>query len=315
MQTTNITKEHIIWAYRLFLDREPENQRAIEEKLNCKNTRELRKVFLESKEYQEQKEIDKLFPKIKGDYSLVFMHIPKTGGTTLHNVLTKHFYPDEICPERLNDLKKYPQSSLEKYRFFSGHYDRENIKYIPQNVKIITILREPKNRILSVYYFWKAHVSEVIERENLVGPRIAKKLNLLEFLKYADEGIPLNIDNIQVRTMLGRMYVGDKGEYLIPKDEALAKAIEYLDSLYAFGIMEEYLKTVNYFCTLLGIAPPEVIPVDKARSQLSQLNRFEAVKEEEITPEIQAELERLTELDSKLYDYAKKKFMAICSKK
>jgi|GEM_PF-2241441 len=314
MQTTNITEEHIIWAYRLFLDREPENQEVIKEKLTCKNTRELRDLFRKLKEYQE-KEINKLFPKIKGDYSLVFMHIPKTGGTTLHNILAKHFYPDEICPEKLNDLKKYPQNSLEKYRFFSGHFDRENIKYIPQNAKIITILREPKNRILSVYYFWKAHRSEVIEKENLVEPRIAKKLNLLEFLRYGDQGIPLHIDNVQVRTMLGKMYVGDKGEYLIAKDEALAKAIEYLDSLSAFGIMEEYLKTVNHFCTLLGIDTPDVIPVDKARSQLSQLNRFEAVKEEEITPEIAAELERLTDLDSQLYDYAKKKFIAICAEK
>ncbi len=252
--------------------------------------------------------------KLPPNTSLVLMHIPKTGGTTLHKLLVSHFSKGEFCPERFNQLaKKYSQDELSQYKFFSGHYDRHNVEYIPQQCKVITILREPKSRILSLYYFWKAHKDEIIEKNNLGGPKIAKQLSLLEFLKCQKQGIPANIDNIQVRTLLGKMYVGQNGEYLpnngqtTLKEQALEKAISYLDSMFAFGILEKYDEAVAYICNLLDIETPKVIPVTRNSKKNYEDKKFEPVEKEEITPEIEKELERLTELDTQLYEYAKNK--------
>lgn len=47
------TREHVIWAYRLFLDREPESEAVVEQKLNGVNSvAELRDEFLKSAEFQ-----------------------------------------------------------------------------------------------------------------------------------------------------------------------------------------------------------------------------------------------------------------------
>jgi FkbM family methyltransferase len=48
-----ITRDHIIWAYRLLLDREPENDRVVDEKLGIGSVRELRTNFLISTEFRE----------------------------------------------------------------------------------------------------------------------------------------------------------------------------------------------------------------------------------------------------------------------
>jgi FkbM family methyltransferase len=49
-----LTREHVIWGYRLFLDREPENEFVIEEKINTtRGTRELRNNFMLSPEFGE----------------------------------------------------------------------------------------------------------------------------------------------------------------------------------------------------------------------------------------------------------------------
>jgi hypothetical protein len=54
---------------------------------------------------------------------LVFRHLPRTGGTTLHHHLSAHFAPDQICPERFSRLERYSESQLEQWRFFSGHFN------------------------------------------------------------------------------------------------------------------------------------------------------------------------------------------------
>lgn len=49
----NLPDEFIQWAYRLFLDREPDNQDVIEEKKrNIQDSQQLRKVFLNSEEFK-----------------------------------------------------------------------------------------------------------------------------------------------------------------------------------------------------------------------------------------------------------------------
>ena len=47
---SGITPEHVKWAYRLFLDREPENEGALQRE--AANTADLRRSFLLSPEFQ-----------------------------------------------------------------------------------------------------------------------------------------------------------------------------------------------------------------------------------------------------------------------
>src|ERR1700681_2144703 len=50
-----LTREHVVWAYRLLLDREPESEDVIGPKLAAsQNTRELRHHLMTSAEFQEK---------------------------------------------------------------------------------------------------------------------------------------------------------------------------------------------------------------------------------------------------------------------
>ena len=242
--------------------------------------------------------------------ALVFMHIPKTGGTSLHEILVRHFREADICPEQFNRLRTWTPEELQKYALFSGHFDRDGIAHIPQPKDIITIFREPKSRILSLYHFWKSHKPDVIERGNLVGPRVAKSLPVLGFLRHRDDAVPANIDNIITRTLLGRIFVGKNGEYFCPKDEVLDRAVEYIDGMAAFGVMEEFEDSVRHLLARLGLRDPGRVPHARDSRSLTD-PALEPIEAEPITPEVEAELERLTEMDQKVYAYAVGRFALI----
>lgn len=53
--TSGLTPEAVVWAYRLYLDREPENQQVMEEHLRkCASTEELRANFIYSTEFRQK---------------------------------------------------------------------------------------------------------------------------------------------------------------------------------------------------------------------------------------------------------------------
>ncbi len=51
----DLTRDHVVWAFRLLLDREPENEHVVDAKLRgLSSTRQLRAEFVTSAEYQEK---------------------------------------------------------------------------------------------------------------------------------------------------------------------------------------------------------------------------------------------------------------------
>ena len=248
------------------------------------------------------------------DQTIVFLHIPKTGGTSLHEILVENFRDEEICPERFNRLEHWNSDDLAQFRFFSGHFDRGGLDRIPQQKSVISIFRDPKRRILSLYYFWRSHKDAVIKRANLHGPRIAKQMPLLEFLRNRSDSVPQNIDNMLARTLLGKISIGRNGEYLCPKPEVLPRVTEYIERMAAFGIMEEFDESAQHILSTLGFPIPERIPHARNSESLNDPN-LERIEREPVTPEIEAELERLTEMDQQIYEYARRRFRQLLSEK
>ena len=142
---------------------------------------------------------------------LVFLHVPRTGGTTLHHHLAAHFAPHEICPERFSRLEKYSPDQLEKWRFFSGHFNADEIRRIPGPLFIVTILRNPIERLLSNYYFWKRQRPETIEKHRLDGPRLIKGGSLADFLRSNHGGVLDSTNNMMARRLAGQVYAWPDG--------------------------------------------------------------------------------------------------------
>lgn len=51
---SGLTKEQIVWGYKLLLEREPESDRVIDEKMKCESVRSLVQDFMQSSEFQEK---------------------------------------------------------------------------------------------------------------------------------------------------------------------------------------------------------------------------------------------------------------------
>jgi 2-polyprenyl-3-methyl-5-hydroxy-6-metoxy-1,4-benzoquinol methylase len=129
-----ITSEVVQWAYRLFLDREPENETVVEEKSrDCKSILELRRVFLRSEEFKSKNPglptLSGHEPPIDVEYSVsdrelkkIFKHVQKSWTSLGLNdpyfsVLTQgEFGKSAMSEERIDEF--YESGKKEVDRLF-----------------------------------------------------------------------------------------------------------------------------------------------------------------------------------------------------
>ena len=92
-----------------------------------------------------------LFPS--GEKRLFFLHIPRTGGTSLMQYLDRKFDEDEICPahEMFEFERLERQSRLLGYSFYRGHFGINLPRSIEPSGCVITFLRRPIPRLLSTW--------------------------------------------------------------------------------------------------------------------------------------------------------------------
>jgi len=235
---------------------------------------------------------------------LVFMHLPKTGGLSIQRFLEDNFEEEKICKEFYHTFRVRPLEELESFECFSGHYAFDAIERIPGDKKIFTFMREPKARLLSLYYYWRSFKWEAIEGDpDMAGPRLAKQMSLLEFLRHRGDDLLVSTDNSIARYFLGTMYAGPNGEFLVPKDAVYTTCIRNLKRLNFVGFFDSYERDFQRLANYLGFAGHHPVPHENAGSLTNE--RREAVEREPITKEIEAELERRTRFDQMIYDYAR----------
>ncbi|MDH5478821.1 MAG: FkbM family methyltransferase [Nitrospinota bacterium] len=105
----DVTQDHVIWAYRLFLDREPENMDVVEAKLaNHPDTRSLRNAFMTSSEFK------------NGNTDMMFV----TGS----NIVIKQFHDNLRLFVDLNDFSIGPN-------IIKGVYEKDETAFVKQIVR------------------------------------------------------------------------------------------------------------------------------------------------------------------------------------
>jgi hypothetical protein len=88
---------------------------------------------------------------------LVFLHIPKTAGQTVHAELERVFGKQNVCPVRThtqNPSTSFPDA--ERYALFSGHIDWHDIDTVPAPRVAFSVLRDPAERIASFYFYLRS---------------------------------------------------------------------------------------------------------------------------------------------------------------
>lgn len=85
---------------------------------------------------------------------IVFLHIPKTAGQTIHNALVKLVGGQEHCsPVRVHTQARAEDQMPPGYRLYSGHIDWISADTLPKESFIFSVLRDPRERIASFYLY------------------------------------------------------------------------------------------------------------------------------------------------------------------
>lgn len=87
---------------------------------------------------------------------VVFLHIPRTGGTTLTQIAKRLYRPDQVLERAHERLAEMPPADLARLRFIGGHLVYGVAERLPQGHVYVTLLRDPVERAISVYQFARA---------------------------------------------------------------------------------------------------------------------------------------------------------------
>ena len=98
----------------------------------------------------------------KTEETVIFLHLPKTAGTTLNRLieweypLSEMYSIDPVFYEwSAAHLRKRSPDRLKKIRIFKGHMTFGLHEVLPQPATYITVLRDPVDRVISSYYFMR----------------------------------------------------------------------------------------------------------------------------------------------------------------
>ncbi len=172
---------------------------------------------------------------------------------------------------------------------------------------MLTFLRDPQQRLLSLYNYHRSFRSEMIpglEAEGHDSPKYAKTLSFDEYLLCQELSVLQNVDNAMTRYLIGSRYVRRDGSLAVSDDNALNIAIENLKRFQAIGIVERASESLKRFGEVLNLSFPEELSIHNDFQSLISDPRFEAVAPFELNDSMREEIAKCIRIDQRLYDWA-----------
>ena len=212
------------------------------------------------------------------DKPLVFIHIPRCGGTSLSAIL-KGWYGDGFLKHYyLQDEGRMPTRHEERPgTCVYGHFNRDRgfgtEDYYPDAVQFATFLRDPLELALSTYFHWKNKRRDIRIRTGKLEPG-----------SYYDfQGIE---DYFRKRPRSPRLR-------FLPSDLTMENYRQVLDERFVFlGIVEEMQRSVDILADTLG----------KPAATIGHVNK--APRNEEVDPSAAEAYRRENALEFAVYDFA-----------
>lgn len=233
----------------------------------------------------------------------VFVHIHKTGGTTLNWKILHKNYPKESIldihkPLSAQEIAKIylsiPEDCRRKVKLITGHFDFGIHKYIDVPCRYFTLIRNPIDRIVSLYYFvQQTELGEVFLKTRGYEKSEVIKMSLLEFV---ESGMFPEVNNGQVRMISG---VGRSIDFGEVNEDLLKLAIANIDRYFSVvGITEYFDESLLLMASRFGWK----------RLWYTKSNVNTKKPKHKISKEELYILEKYNKMDILLYNYVRERF-------
>lgn len=259
--------------------------------------------FLHSPEFKSKIESNIKKEKFKFNEKgpIFFVHCPKAGGSTLHNLLRDNFNINDVFWGDADELFQNNINKIRSFSLISGHFLLSDIRWIPDNKRVISMLREPYSRMVSLYHFARAHDINNVSKDDLKMVKLAQKYSINEFF---------NADEILSNKSLINNYTRI---FSLEKDSEknvinMNVAIERIKSLTSFGIMERYKDSVDLIFSSLELPIPKTIKKFNVLDERIEKGELKKINKFVMSDKLIDILQRYINLDIKLYNELYKVF-------
>lgn len=181
--------------------------------------------------------------------TVLFLHIPKTAGTTLHSIMGLNYPQDAMYstdPASANpfgDFMALDARSRNKIKVIVGHFNFGFHTLILGKSVYITVLREPIERMLSEFYH--------IKRDPAHGLHGLVQSGQMDLIGYLDHLRSIYLDNRQTRMFAGAAEESERGEKSSAKMLAIAKN-NLKNHISVVGMTEQFDETLLLVQKRLG---------------------------------------------------------------
>jgi hypothetical protein len=252
--------------------------------------------------------MDRRRENLMGRQPTLFMRIHKTGGEALAKQLRDRLPADTVCPTEFEwEIRNLSQDSLSRFSFFQGHISPSSLTGAFAPLRVFTMVRSPRERLLSCYFYWKEGSKHARTEffDTIAG------MSLIDFLRSDQPVIRRATWNVQARLLAGGQFGGDDtlrqnvfGPW-IGDDDLAVEAINALDRYAFVGVTEEYETSLRKAYELLALGEPP--PPERINGTPSRPASYTELLAE---PEIANALSRLTATDQIIYNAARQKLHA-----
>jgi hypothetical protein len=230
------------------------------------------------------------------EQAVIFIHIPKAGGTTLQRIIEKQYQTNNIFTikakyfyESIEEFKNLPEVRRREIRLLKGHMFFGLHKFLPMPCSYITILRNPIERIISHYYYVIQHPNHYLHQDV-----ISHKMSLKD---YVCSGISTELDNGQTRLLSGLEDPIDFGQCSVDILENAKNNLKYHFAV--VGVLEKFNETLILMKKKFGWKLPLYIRANRTRSR---------PKSNTLSQETLKAITKYNQLDIQLYEYAEQLF-------
>lgn len=227
--------------------------------------------------------------------TVLFLHIPKTGGTTLRDIIYGQYGATEVLELKYlmtseEDLAQLSDDEKDNFKIIMGHFSYGLHNLLKQETDYLALLREPVSRVISGYEYIKTHA----------GNQFYGKVSNLTLEEYLESGVDILVDNGQTRLLAGLGRSEENAPYDKLDEKYLFAAKENIKKDFLLiGTLERYDEFLVFLKRLLNWKTPYYSVANRTKKILKVNN---------LNPETINAIKRYNRFDIELYSYVSQLF-------